>query len=417
MANWKIGVYACEGEIVPKVSVIIPTYNRQDLVQKTIDSVLNQTFRDWELIVVDDGSTDQSASVLQERYGSRIIYIYQENQGESAARNRGLCSATGEYVAFLDSDDLWHPNKLQRQIEAFAEKPELGLVSTQAYWINYEGLLLRQAPHGHGRENNDISWQDLVLDNVVAGGGSAAMVRRSCLSHVGGFDSDIRFGEEWDLWIRLARHYPLTQIPQALIYYRLHRFGTRGWAPRPSEAERLYSEHCRILQKAFADCPYDSQICNLLCARALGRINMRRAIVQSALGNIQLGQDYWRLAFENDPQQANDVVAVSDLLVRFVVGYASLETGSQITGVERILNRIVDNLPSSIRVEGSFRRVLQARCLAELAFLAACNKSSNLARLAAFNCLIKDVAWMRNFGLLKLLVTGGRHLWPESITL
>ena len=158
---------------MPKVSVIIPTYNRQDLVQEAIDSVLNQTFRDWELIVVDDGSTDQTPSVLQERYDSRIIYIYQENQGESAARNRGLYSATGEYVAFLDSDDLWHPKKLQRQIEVFAEKPELGLVSTQAYWINYEGLLLKQTPQGYGRKNKDISWQDLVLDNVVAGGGSA----------------------------------------------------------------------------------------------------------------------------------------------------------------------------------------------------------------------------------------------------
>ena len=99
---------------MPTVSIIIPTYNRQSLVQETIDSVLRQSLSDWELIVIDDGSTDETGAVLTERYGTSIRYVYQQNQGESAARNYGISLAQGKYVAFLDSDDLWLPNKLQR---------------------------------------------------------------------------------------------------------------------------------------------------------------------------------------------------------------------------------------------------------------------------------------------------------------
>jgi len=192
---------------MPDVSVVIPTYNRQRLVQDTIDSVLRQTFTDLELIVVDDGSTDDTGRILGERYASRIHYVYQENQGESVARNHGIDLAMGRYIAFVDSDDLWHPDKLKRQIEVLEALPEVGMISTQAHWINYEGMHLKQLPHGHDRKSETIFWSDLVLDNVVAGGGSSAVVRRTCFDHVGGFDRRIRFGEEWDLWLRLARHY------------------------------------------------------------------------------------------------------------------------------------------------------------------------------------------------------------------
>ena len=143
---------------MPKVSVVIPTYNRQRLVQDTIDSVLRQTFGDLELIVIDDGSTDDTRRVLQDRYGTRIRYVYQENQGESAARNHGIALAGGEYVAFVDSDDLWHPQKLERQVEVFEADPGIGLGSTQAYWINYQGLRLRKTPDGQGRQGDTISW-------------------------------------------------------------------------------------------------------------------------------------------------------------------------------------------------------------------------------------------------------------------
>lgn len=104
---------------MPRVSVIIPTYNRREYVQEAIDSALAQTFTDYEIIVIDDGSTDGTSEALQARYGNRIHYEWQENQGESVARNRGIELARGEYIAFLDSDDLWHPEKLAKQIIGF----------------------------------------------------------------------------------------------------------------------------------------------------------------------------------------------------------------------------------------------------------------------------------------------------------
>ncbi|MFW6116144.1 MAG: glycosyltransferase family 2 protein [bacterium] len=403
---------------MPEVSVVIATYNRQRLVQETIDSVLRQTFANLELIVVDDGSTDDTGRILLDRYGSRIRYIYQENQGESAARNRGLEFATGEYIAFLDSDDLWHRNKLQRQIEAFKGLPDTGLVSTQAYLMSYEGLRLEQTPQGYGRETDVILWADLVLDNVVAGGGSSALVRRTCLDHVGWFDTRIRFGEEWDLWLRIARRYEVRQIPEPLVYYRLHRFGTRSWAPRADEAEDMYREHIAILEKAFRDCPYESSRCKALRGQALSRIYLRRAIVDLILGNNESGHGHWLTAIRHCPQYAADRSTASKHVVHFVTGYASIANdGLQIAEANRLLTRILSNLPSQVSSLTTMRNALRARCLAEMAFLAAASGDAVFARRAAYRCLASDFSWRRNRGLLKILITGGRHLWPKPLVL
>lgn len=403
---------------VSRVSVIIPTYNRQELIQETIESVIRQTFSDWELIVVDDGSTDDTRRVLEERYGSRIRYAYQSNQGESAARNHGLSLATAEYVAFLDSDDLWHPNKLQRQLEVIEKSPQAGLISTQAYWMNFEGLRLRQLPHGHDLGHETISWEDLVLDNVVAGGGSSALARRTCLDQVGGFDPQIRFGEEWDLWIRIARHYRIRQLPEPLVFYRVHRFGTRGWAPRAHEAENIYCEHRSILEKAFADCPLEPTECEELRATALGRIDLRNAIVDCALEKPARGSEHWLAAIRLCPQFAADHTMVNQYIAQFVVGYASVaKPGHQITEISRRLGLILDNAPSEISFSKARRHALRSRCLAELAFAAAYDGKQDIARRAAYHCLTTDAVWRQNRGLWKILVTGGRHLWPEPISL
>jgi GT2 family glycosyltransferase len=402
---------------MPLVSVIIPTYNRQKLVQEAITSVLRQTYADYEVIVVDDGSTDDTGLVLEQRYGATIRYFYQDNQGESAARNLGIGRAKGEYIAFLDSDDLWHPKKLEHQVDAFEVSKDAGMISTQAYWINYEGLKLRLLPHGHDLPGSTVSWEDLVLDNVVAGGGSTAMVRRSCLERVGGFDVDIQFGEEWDLWLRLARHFRIHQIPEPLSYYRLHRHGTRGWAPRRHEAEAMFADHRTILRKAFADCPHERRHCDVLRRQAFGRISLRQALVDCALGNARSGREYWEHALQLDPDRTTNVSSVSRLIVHFVTGYASLAPErTQIGQIDRLLDQILDNLPTRVRAVGAKRVSIRAGCLAEMAFLAATYKRTGLARHAAWQCLIADRGWSRNLGLLKVLVTGGRHLWPQQLS-
>ena len=124
---------------MPTVSVIIPTYNRRTYVQEAIDSVLAQTYPDYEIIVIDDGSTDGTDQVLHARYGDRIRYVWQENQGESAARNRGIALARGEYIALLDSDDLWLPDKLAKQIPFLDSHPGAVLALPQVWQINANG--------------------------------------------------------------------------------------------------------------------------------------------------------------------------------------------------------------------------------------------------------------------------------------
>jgi GT2 family glycosyltransferase len=402
---------------MPQISVVIPTYNRQHLVQQTIDSVLQQTFSDWELIVVDDGSTDDSRRVLEKRYGSRIRYVYQCNQGESVARNLGVELATGDYVAFLDSDDLWHPDKLKRQIEVMEKHPDVALVGTQAHWINFEGWRLRLPPHGHDQKSNSISWADLVLNNVVAGGGSSALVRRACLANVGGFDPEIRFGEEWDLWIRIARHYGIWQIPEPLVFFRVHSFGTRSWAPRADEAKALYSEHRIILEKAFADCPYEPAECADLKATALSHIYLREAIVNCAIDNCSTGSAQWLTALRLCPQHATDHTMMNRFIVQYVNGYASLaKQDSQISEIGRLLDLILANAPPEMLLTAE-RHSLWSRCVVEMAFLAAYNKKTKLARRAAYHSLKARAASRKNLGLWKILVTGGRHLWPAPFTI
>ncbi|HEY5957340.1 MAG TPA: glycosyltransferase family A protein, partial [Polyangiaceae bacterium] len=124
---------------MPKVTAVIPTYNRREYVQEAIDSIIAQTFRDYEIIVVDDGSTDGTREALPARYGERIRYLWQTNQGESAARNHALSLAMGQYIAFLDSDDLWLPDKLTKQVALLEQRQDIGAAFCQAWIINEHG--------------------------------------------------------------------------------------------------------------------------------------------------------------------------------------------------------------------------------------------------------------------------------------
>lgn len=411
-----VAPHSSVGGTVPTVSIVIPTYNRQRLVQETIDSVLRQSFSDWELLVIDDGSTDETATVLTERYGNSIRYVHQQNQGESAARNKGITLAQGKYVAFLDSDDLWLPNKLQRQVEVLDSQTEVGLVSTQAYWMSNEGLQLQRPPHGHDRASATVSWADLVLGNAIAGGGSSAMVRRRCFELAGTFDASIRFGEEWDLWLRIARHWRVYQIPEPLCCYRINPGGARTWAPRPDEVASLHLDHLDILKKAFADCPDVDSACEDLQGQALSREYLRTALVYYGLGNVEQGHEHWLTAIRHCPEYATDRDVLWQQITNAVAGYANVaEPGSRIRQAKGMLERIFSRLPEQVTALREHGNELTARILVELAFAAAQKKESKVARRCALESLVRDPRWIQNVGMVKILLTGGRHLWPKAI--
>ncbi|MGW8301017.1 MAG: glycosyltransferase family 2 protein [Desulfobacterales bacterium] len=198
----------------PLVSVIIPTYNRGWVVQEAIDSVLDQDFSDYELIVVDDGSNDNTREILG-AYGKAITVLQQSNRGVSAARNRGIAEAAGRLIAFLDSDDLWLPRKLTTQVKFFEENADAVINQTQEIWIR-NGLRVNPKKRHH-KFSGMIFERSLALCLVSP---SAVMIKKSLFDAVGVFDEQLPACEDYDLWLRVSCRYPVHLMDTPLIIKR-----------------------------------------------------------------------------------------------------------------------------------------------------------------------------------------------------
>ncbi|MFN7948472.1 MAG: glycosyltransferase [Blastocatellia bacterium] len=201
------------------MTVVIPNYNYARYLSSTIDSALNQTWARIEVIVVDDGSKDGSQKIL-DSYGSKIRWFRQDNQGVSAARNRGAKEGNGELIAFLDADDLWLPTKLIRQIERFLDDPALGLVHCGIIEFNDKDEDMATRMEGlEGWIANDLL---LLQQPVVHGIGSSGLVLRDAFDAVGGFDPRLSTSADWDFCYRVARQYRVGGVAEPLVKYRIH---------------------------------------------------------------------------------------------------------------------------------------------------------------------------------------------------
>ena len=198
----------------PLVSVIIPTYNRAWTLPDAIDSVLEQTYQPFELIVVDDGSSDNTSALLA-GYSPRLTVIRQENAGVSAARNTGIEQATGEFLAFLDSDDRWLPQKLARQIDFFRRHPDALICQTEEIWVR-NGLRVNPGKR-HQKKSGDIFIPSLSLCLVSP---SAVMLRRTLFDEIGNFDENLPACEDYDLWLRVSARHPVYLVDEPLIVKR-----------------------------------------------------------------------------------------------------------------------------------------------------------------------------------------------------
>jgi len=198
----------------PAVTAVIPTYNRGWALAEAVDSVLGQDYPALELIVVDDGSTDDTPATL-ERYGERVRVIRQENRGVSAARNRGIRAARSAYIAFLDSDDLWRPGKISAQMAFFKSCPGARICQTEEIWIRRGRRV--NPKRRHKKPSGDIFTASLALCLVSP---SAVMMRRELLEEMGGFDESLPACEDYDLWLRVSLRYPIHLIDDALVVKR-----------------------------------------------------------------------------------------------------------------------------------------------------------------------------------------------------
>jgi glycosyltransferase involved in cell wall biosynthesis len=202
-----------------KISVVIPTYKRANIIRRAIDSVLKQTFQDFEIIVVDDCSNDNTEQVVKAIQDRRIIYIkHTTNKGGCAARNTGIKAAGGEYIAFLDSDDEWLPKKLERQYARFQElDTNVGVVYCGMHQIDDKGALLRDIlPVKQGQ-----LLEDLLIGNCV-GSFSVVMIRKIFLEKVGYLDESLPSCQDWDLYLRLSKFSEFYYVKDVLINYYIH---------------------------------------------------------------------------------------------------------------------------------------------------------------------------------------------------
>ncbi|RMJ06142.1 MULTISPECIES: glycosyltransferase [Marinobacter] len=201
----------------PRVSVITPTFNRADYLPVAIDSVLAQTFGDFELIVIDDGSTDGTPELMKGYSNdSRVRYVQQPNQGQSVARNRGVAESVGDFICFLDSDNAWVETKLAASLRAFDENPQADVVYGDYVVIDAEGreLGINRMTRYSGRIT-----PMLICDNFVSM--NTTMTRRHCFDEMGAFDSNDRLAEDYGLWLRFSTRYQFLYLPEVLGYYRV----------------------------------------------------------------------------------------------------------------------------------------------------------------------------------------------------
>jgi glycosyltransferase involved in cell wall biosynthesis len=209
-----------EHAMTPKVSVIIPTHNRASLLGRAVNSVLSQTFIDFELIIVDDASNDQTDLVVKSFADRRIKYIHHEvNGGEAESRNTGIRNAQGEYIAYLDDDDEWLPRKLEKQVRVMDGcGPDTGVIYTGMYHIE---LNTGKKVYSEEACRRGHILEQLLENNFVTG--STALVRSECYRKVGMYDPTVRFGPDWEMWIRIAKYFEFESIPEPLYCYSIHR--------------------------------------------------------------------------------------------------------------------------------------------------------------------------------------------------
>jgi GT2 family glycosyltransferase len=229
----------------PLVTVIIPAYNAARFIRPTIDSVLDQTFQDFEFIVVDDGSTDDTADVVRS-YEPRLRYLWKANGGQSSSRNVGIREARGEFIAFLDHDDLWYPEKLARQVALMQAAPRLGVVTTGSVLFDDHGDLQTEIPVLPATSGPALLAR-LLLGNVI-GSCSKVLVRSACFRELGAFDEQLRMAEDWEMWYRIGLRYDIVVIPEPLIRYRIHQGNFSSHSARLNLANEMV-----FLQRAFAE--------------------------------------------------------------------------------------------------------------------------------------------------------------------
>lgn len=233
----------------PTISIIIPAYNAEKTILATIASVQKQTFTDWELIVINDGSVDKTLEVLNTIKEPRMqVYSY-TNGGVSVARNLGINHASGEYIAFLDADDLWTPDKLEMQLEALKQNPEADVVYSWAYYLYEQKNLIKPSQPIYFQ--GDVFADLLIGDFIISC--SNCLITKQAIEAVGEFDPEVPGAADWDYWLRLAKDWQFVVVPKYHVYYR--------FSLESMQSNVEFMERCclKVIDKGFQIAPIELQ--------------------------------------------------------------------------------------------------------------------------------------------------------------
>ena len=273
---------------MPTVSVIIHTYNNEKFIGETIESVLNQTYKDYEIIVVDDGSVDGTRDALLP-YMHGIRYHYKENGGIASAKNAGISLSHAEFVAFLDHDDLWVPDKLMLQMECFIENPQAGLVYTK-YTSFKNGKELRTKP-----EKGYSGWifKELLSKSFIQT--STVVVKRECLDAVGPYDETFSLGDEYDMFLRISKKFQCGFIDKGLTRYRVHDTNA-------SNNDFLFdNENLGVYKKVYNNCTDLDGVEKKILRKRIARYSMKVAEGLYHQGKLEESKEYQKEALSYLP--------------------------------------------------------------------------------------------------------------------
>lgn len=232
---------------LPTVSIIIPTYNSENTIAETIASVQRQTLTDWELIIIDDGSKDGTVKLIQDIVEPRMRLFVHQNAGVSVARNRGIAQATGQYISFLDADDLWTSDKLAKQVEALNQNYSAKVAYSWTDYIDEQGRLLFSGPRFLYQGN---VFPELLQKNFLLNA-SNILIDRDVLKLVPGFAPELSYVADWDFYLRLAQNFDFALVRQHQIYYR------QSANSMSSKIEEMKEQCLMTLNKTFAAAPQE----------------------------------------------------------------------------------------------------------------------------------------------------------------
>lgn len=366
-----------------QVSVMVPVYNQVRFVAATLDSVLAQSYPYIEVIVVDDGSTDDTPRVL-ETYAHRVQIIQQVNRGLAGARNTGYLASRGEYLLFLDSDDLLHPDMIARHVSFLEAYPDFGLCYCAWQQISEDGT--RVLGEVHPNEQGHVLAK--ILRRTFFFFASGTLLRRAAFERAGLFDDSLRWGEDADLWLRLAHAgFAFGYIDQALLNYRI-----RAHSMTASVSPKQVAGWLRVLDKFFADPDLPPEV-KALEAEAHSILHYETAGRYFRDGAFVMACDHLRQAARLYPSP--DV----EWLLEWIAGTAlDPRTRQQ----EHFINMVLDHLVVAPEVIRTLRRRAHGRYHTAAAFAASNSRDWRQARKHIVPALVGDPAIIRNRGFLRV---------------